>query len=512
MTVGPDLGTDATGPVLRMRKISKAYGAVNALVDADFELRAGEIMALLGENGAGKSTLVKTLSGLVVPDSGTISIAGRRVELRSSADAQSAGIAVVQQEYSAVPSLTVAENLALGDRSRSWWWSKRSLRAGVREVLDRVGLDHVSPDRSVSTLSVAETQLLELARILMRDAQILILDEPTAALSDREIERILKVMRDLANDGHSIIYVTHRLDEVFRLADRVTIFKDGQSRPPLPVSELSHEKIVTMMLGRRMSSMFPDRPAEVASDRVRLAIDELMIDGLAEPVSLDVRKGEIIGLTGQLGSGASSLVRALAGIAPPTSGSVRLDGVAVNLHGRGRGIEQRIAYCSDDRKKDGIFPGVPVLANLSAPWLRSISRFAWIDRVSERGKATDIARAFSFDPRRLQADVETLSGGNQQKIVLGRWAGADPQLLLVEEPTRGVDVGARAEIYAKLRMLSGQGTSIVVYSSDSTEILGLCDTILAFYRGRVTRRGAAAGWDEQTLMAATLHDGGEEAA
>ncbi|MCE0764914.1 sugar ABC transporter ATP-binding protein [Pseudonocardia kujensis] len=498
--------------VLSLQGITKAYGSVHALTDATFELRAGEVMALLGENGAGKSTMVKVLSGLVQPDSGTIQIAGEQRELRSSADAQAAGIAVVQQEYSAVPALTVAENLALGDRTRSWWWSRRTLHAGAREVLDRVGLDHVGPDRVVATLSVAETQLLELARILLRDARILILDEPTAALSDREIARILAVMRDLAVEGRSIVYVTHRLDEVFRLADRATILKDGRSRPPVPVADLTHDSIVSLMLGRRLASMFPDRTPVDDAAQPRVEVRGLRAVGLTAPVDLAIRPGEIVGLTGQLGSGASSLVRALAGTLPVAEGEVLLDGVPVDLRGRSRGIRQRIAYCSDDRKKDGMFPGLPVLANLSSPWLAAVSRGSWIDRRREKEKAADIARAFSFDTRRLTTEIDTLSGGNQQKIVLGRWAGAEPRLFLIEEPTRGVDVGARAEIYTKLRMLADQGASIVVCSSDSTEILGLCDTVLSFYRGRVTRQAAHSDWNEESLMAATLHEGRERAA
>ncbi|MFC5947450.1 sugar ABC transporter ATP-binding protein [Pseudonocardia lutea] len=484
--------------------MSKSYGAVRALDSVDFELRRGEVMALLGENGAGKSTLVKLLSGLIQPDSGTIEIAGKEVVLGSPLQSQRHGVAVVQQEYSSVPTMTVAENLLLGDRTAGWWWSRARLDRGTGDVLDRVGLGHVSPRTRVEDLSVAESQLLELARMLRRDAQILILDEPTAALSDHEIERVLAVLRDLANEGRSIIYVTHRLDEVFRLADRVTVFKNGRSLPARDAASLDEHAVVTMMLGREMSTMFPERP-ELDGAPVRVEATELVAPGLHEPVSVSVRRGEILGVTGQLGSGANALVRALAGVTPAVGGRVAVDGAAVDLRSRRRGIAAGIAYCSDDRKRDGMFQGVSVLRNLSAPWLGRSSRLGVLRPRHERSTGREISGAFAFDASRLSANVETLSGGNQQKVVLGRWVGTDPVLLLVEEPTRGVDVGARAEIYAKLRDLASTGTSIIVASSDSTEILGLCDTIGAFYRGRLTSVRPHTEWDEPQLMAATMH-------
>jgi ribose transport system ATP-binding protein len=489
---------------VRVSKVSKSYGAVQALKDVDFELRAGEVMALLGENGAGKSTLVKLLSGLVQPDTGTVEVNGTAVELTSSVS-QRLGIAVVQQEYSSVPVLSVAENLALGDARASWWWGRRTLEAGVREVLDQVGLSHVQPGTPVAELSVAETQLLELARMLRRDAQILILDEPTAALSDQEIERVLGVLKDLVSDGRSIIYVTHRLDEVFRLADRVTIFKDGRSQPPREIATLDYHSVVTAMLGREMSTMFPDRHP-LDGRPARITLTDLEVQGLRAPVSLTIRQGEILGLTGQLGSGASTLVRGIAGIVPVLGGQLAVDGTPTVVRNRADGIRKGIAYCSDNRKADGIFAGVSVLKNLSSAWLPKVSNGGWLNKAQERSEARTIATEFAFDAARIRANVGTLSGGNQQKIVLGKWVGANPAVLLVEEPTRGVDVGARAEIYAKLRQLSDSGTAIIVASSDSAEILGFCDTIASFYRGRMTGIRPYDEWQETSLVRATMHD------
>jgi ribose transport system ATP-binding protein len=440
----------------------------------------------------------------VQPDTGTVEVNGTAVELTSSAS-QRAGIAVVQQEYSSVPVLSVAENLALGDAKASWWWGRRTLWAGVREVLDQVGLNHVQPGTPVAELSVAETQLLELARMLRREAQILILDEPTAALSDQEIERVLAVLKELVRDGRSIIYVTHRLDEVFRLADRVTVFKDGRSQPPREIGTLDYHSVVTAMLGRELSTMFPDRHP-LDGRPVRLALDDLEVQGLRAPVSLTVRQGEILGLTGQLGSGASTLVRGMAGISTVLGGELAVDGTVTVVRNRADGIRKGIAYCSDNRKADGIFSGVSVQKNLSSAWLSRISDGGWLNKARERTEARAIAAEFAFDASRIRADAGTLSGGNQQKIVLGKWVGANPAVLLVEEPTRGVDVGARAEIYAKLRQLSDSGTAIVVASSDSAEILGFCDTIASFYRGRMTDIRPHDEWEETSLVRATMHD------
>ena len=324
-----DNGGAASRPRLLVRRLSKRYGNAQALAEVDFELLPGEVMALLGENGAGKSTMVKVLSGLVKPDSGTIDIDGAPAELYPSARSQAAGVAVVHQEYSSVPTLTVAENLVLGQTGVSAVWLPRRLNARARTLLAAVGLEHVDPRTPVERLSVAEMQLVEIARLLARDARILIFDEPTAALADREIERVLAVIKRLAGEGRSVIYVTHRLPEVFRIADRVTVFRNGRSLPPRPTSELNVDAVITMMLGRELETMFP--PRGVIGGDPLLQVRGLLAPGLVEPVSFDVRPGEIVGLTGQLGSGASSVVQSLAGMAAPHAGQALLDGEEISL-------------------------------------------------------------------------------------------------------------------------------------------------------------------------------------
>ncbi|MFO1060633.1 MAG: sugar ABC transporter ATP-binding protein [Dongiaceae bacterium] len=486
-----------------MRRLSKRYGSVQALSEADFELRPGEVMALLGENGAGKSTLVKVLSGLVEPDSGSIEVEGRPTELYPSARSQAAGVAVVHQEYSSVPSMTVAENLVLGQVGVPALWLPGRLAARARGLLAAVGLEHVDPRSRVEQLSVAEMQLLEIARLLVRDARVLIFDEPTAALADREIERVLAVIKRLAAEGRSIIYVTHRLPEVFRIADRVTVFRNGRSLPARPTAELDVDAVITMMLGRELETMFP--PHGTLSGEPFLRVEGLVAPGLAEPVGFDLRPGEIVGLTGQLGSGASAIVEALAGMAPPTAGRVTLDGRALALTSRAAALRCGIAYCSADRKRDGIFAERPIRENLSSPWVRTVSPGGWISPRRETERAGSIAGRFAIDVARLGSAVGTLSGGNQQKVAVGKWLGAEPRIMLLDEPTRGVDIGARAEIYQRLRDLCAAGLGIVVASSDTAEILGLCDTIATFYRGRLTALRPRAAWTEDALVREVMH-------
>lgn len=483
--------------------ISKSYGAIAALTDVRIALRPGEVVALLGENGAGKSTIVKIISGLISPDSGTISIDGVEVNLTSVNASQAAGIAVVQQEFSTVASLSVAENLVLGQRNAPWWWGPRRLNEAARAILARVGLEELDPNTLVEKLTVAEAQLVEIARVLAKDAKIVIFDEPTAALSDAEIVRVLAVVRRLAAEGRSIIYVTHRLGEVFEIADEVVIFRNGRSQPPQKVADLTVDSVVTMMIGRELGDLYPERSGQPGE--VVLEARGLSVSGMRGEVNLTVRRGEILGLTGQLGSGTSEIMQAFAGTADVLAGVVELDGKPLDLRGRHRGIAAGVAYCSPDRKKDGIFGGISIRRNLSSPWLQRVSRLGFVNRGRENAAAAKDASNFAIDRARLHSPVGTLSGGNQQKVAVGKWLGIHPSVLLVEEPTRGVDVGARAEIYAQLRELCDSGVGLIVSSSDTNEVLGLSDTIATYYRGRQTDQRPASQWTEPELVREVMH-------
>ncbi|MDY7526588.1 sugar ABC transporter ATP-binding protein [Cryobacterium sp. 10C2] len=488
---------------LKATGITKSYGAVNALADVHFELRPGEVMALLGENGAGKSTIVKVISGLIIPDEGEITIDGQVVQLSSVRASQDAGIAVVQQEFSTVGSMSVAENLVLGQNGAPVWWNPQKLNAQARNILARVGLEDIDPRRSVDTLSVAEMQLLEIARVLAKDAKIVIFDEPTAALSDAEIVRVLDAVKRLAREGRSVIYVTHRLGEVFEIADRVTIFRNGRSAEPQDVADLTVDRVVEMMIGRELGHLYPEHSHQFGP--AVLETRGLKVPGINGEINLTVRRGEILGLTGQLGSGASEIMKAISGTADVLAGEVLLDGERVDLHGRRRGIIMGIAYCSPDRKKDGIFAGVSIRRNLSSPWLRRVSRLGFVSRGQENSEATRSAANFAIDVNRLNAFVGNLSGGNQQKVAVGKWLGIRPRVLLVEEPTRGVDIGARAEIYAQLRRLCDSGVGVIVTSSDTNEILGLSDTIATYYRGTQTAYKPVEEWTEPGLVREVMH-------
>jgi len=485
-----------------MRGIAKHYGSVAALQGVDFTLARGEVMALLGENGAGKSTLVKILAGLERPDSGTIELGGHPVKLRSPGQSLQAGVAYVTQELSIVGALSVAENICLGGDSRAIWTAKR-LADQVRPHLALVGLGEVDPAMPAGALSLAQQQLVEIARLLSRNARILILDEPTAALSDAEIEKVKAVVRRLAEEGRSVIYVTHRLGEVFEIADRVTIFRNGRSFPPVRVQDIDIDALIEHLLGRRLDQMFPARSGN--RGEIVLSARDLIAPGLATPVSFDLRAGEMLGLAGQLGSGAAALVRAIAGVLPRERGTVLLRGRALRPDSLREAIAHGIAYCSDDRKRDGIFAVRRVVENLTAPSLSRITVGGLLSRQRERDIARRLASFFEIAAGRFASQAGKLSGGNQQKVALGKWLGTEPAVLLVEEPTRGVDVGARAEIYRHLRALADRGLAIVFASSDNQEVLGLADSVASFFRGRIVRIVPTEQLDEAALLRDVTH-------
>ena len=499
----------ASAPLLKASKVSRRFGSILALDAVDFELRRGEIMALLGENGAGKSTLVKILAGITQPDSGTIAIDGAPADLRTPSRALSAGIAVVQQELSLVQTLSVAENVFLGGRAFAGAWTRGRLVRAARPFLEQVGLPDLDPTTPAGELSVAYRQRVEIARLIARDARILILDEPTAALSDVEIERVKELVRALADRGHAVIYVTHRLGEVFEIADRVTVFRNGTSQPPVPVAGLTMDSLIERILGRPLEAMFPPK-ADTFGDP-RLVVEDLETAGLAAPVDLEVRAGEILGLGGQVGSGAERLLRAVAGAQPIAEGRAVVDGREISSSSRRQAIDAGIAYCSDDRKRDGLFAGMTVTQNFTSVALGRVTKAGLVVRPRENRLARELAGFFQVDPRRLGHRTATLSGGNQQKVALGKWLGIEPRVLLVEEPTRGVDVGARAEIYLHLRRLADQGLAIVFASSDLPEVLGLADTVATFYRGRLIRVAPASELTTAALLRDVTHQLGRVA-
>ena len=469
-------------PILRLTSIDRTFGAIKALVDVEFEIRAGEVMGLVGENGAGKSTLVKIISGFDDGFTGEFELDGQLVRLASPARAERAGIAIAQQELSLIPTMSVAENIFLAGENVPAFATRRALARKAERYLREVGLDEVDPGIAVNRLSVGEQQLVEVARLLAREPRVLILDEPTAALGERDSARILDMAKKLAANGKSIVYVSHRLDEIFNICDRVTVLRDGRSHSPRDASELEVNSLVELMLGRELENMFPPKRS-ISRAAPLLKVVDLWPDGALEPFSFNAFPGEILGLAGQLGSGSGYALAAMAGALKARSGAIEFGGSRFLPRSPKEAIRRGIAYCSDDRKLDGLFLGRPINENLSAPALSRISKAGFLQKDAENGLARSNAEKFTVDLARLRAEAGLLSGGNQQKVALGKWLAIEPKIILVNEPTRGVDVGARAEIYSKLRELADEGAAIIFASTDIQEIAGLSDRVIAFYRG-----------------------------
>lgn len=490
--------------VLRVRDVGKTYGRVQALKSASMTIWPGEVVAVVGENGAGKSTFVKILSGLVQATSGTIEVNGREIgsdwNPRISVES---GIAVVQQELSIIPTLTVAENMLISDDRSGMWWSARAREGAAAALLEQVGLGDLDPGTVAGTLPVSTQQLVEIARTLARDARLIVMDEPTASMGDDEIARVKQVVRNLTATGRSVVYISHRLEEILEIADRIVVFRDGVSQEPVIPQDVSGGELVERMIGRPVDDLYPDR--RTVDSAVSVRISDATCAALRRPVTIDLRRGEILGVAGQTGSGASAFLRTLGGSADDASGSVEIAGRRCELRSRRDALRHRIGYCSPDRKKDGIFAELTVAQNISASALRRVSRFGIIARRDEQAFATAMAAKFTIRGDRMNHRLGTLSGGNQQKAVLAKWLSIDPLLLIIDEPTRGVDVGARAEIYAVLRNLADSGVTIIVSSSDIHEVQGLADRVVTFYRGDVVAVHDAGEVTANDLLAEVTH-------
>jgi ribose transport system ATP-binding protein len=472
--------------LLELSNINRSFGAIDALRSVAFSIFPGEVMGLVGENGAGKSTLVKIISGFDNGYTGSLKLNKMETRFSSPGKAEKLGIAIAQQELSLIPTMSVAENIFLSGDVAPVFATKTALATKAKEYLSEVGLDYIDPLILVDRLSVGEQHLVEVARLIAHDPQILILDEPTAALGESDSIRILEMVNRLSERGKSIIYVSHRLDEIFKICDRITVLRDGKSIDALKVQGLDVNGLVEIMLGRELANMFPPRK-KISKLNPLIRVKNLWPDGLLEPINFEIYPGEILGLAGQLGSGSGEVLATIAGAHKSRSGSLEFGDLNFLPRSPMEAIEAKIAYCSDDRKHDGLFLGRPIMENISSPSLKSISNFGIRSNATEEDLSRDISAKFTVDASRLSSEAGVLSGGNQQKVALGKWLSISPKVILVNEPTRGVDVGARAEIYQKLRDLASQGSAIVIASTDIQEITNLPDRVISFYRGEMIR-------------------------
>jgi ABC-type sugar transport system ATPase subunit len=474
--------------VLSVRGVSKTYPGVAALQDVSFSVHPGEIRGLCGENGAGKSTLVKILMGIVQPDTGSIAINDQPQIVRGPQHAQGLGLGLVAQELSLAPHLSILDNIWLGSADVPFLHRRMSLRLRAQQALATLSLADWDLDRPVSSLTIGQRQLIEIARLLARDARVLILDEPTATLSDADIERILGILKDLRAQGRSIIYITHRLGEIFDLCDSVTVLRNGQHVATQPVSEVTRERLVELMLGRSFKDMYP-KTATRADQGIRVTVEGLNVPGRLCNFSMVAPRGRIVCIAGQIGSGANLVTRALAGLAPSATGNVTVDGRPIRLGSVPHCVMQNVLFVSDDRATEGLFPQMTVLDNLVATRLDASARIGILSWPALRRMGDSLAERVGLDRHRLKSQSITLSGGNQQKLLFARaLASAEAGVLLMNEPTRGIDVGARAEIYRIMRELCDLGAALIMTSSDLEEVVGIADIVITLYRGRAVAR------------------------
>ncbi|MDQ0355438.1 ribose transport system ATP-binding protein/rhamnose transport system ATP-binding protein [Rhodoplanes tepidamans] len=483
----PEVSRTSPPPRLTATGISKRFGAVRALYEVGLTVQPGEIHALCGENGSGKSTLVKILTGTHQPDTGTVAIDGRPVQISSPQSAEANGIAIVSQELSLCPDLTVLDNIWLGSARAPLFPRKALLARDAQRALDMLGASHIGLDQRVSGLEMGQKQLVEIARMLVRDARLLILDEPTATLSDRDIHRLFAALAALRREGRSVIYITHRLAEVFELCDSVTVLRNGRLVAARPAREFDRESLVESMLGRPLADLYPSHAS--SHDAPALVIENLRVPGIVKAFDLEVPRRAITCIVGQIGSGAPEVVQALAGLIYNATGSVRVDGRRLSLGSPQRAAEAGIMYVSGDRAQEGVFLELPVRDNLTATRLGALSTAGLLSPFRLRRVARALAAHVGLHSSRLPSAVAQLSGGNQQKVAFGRCVDNRPNgILAMIEPTRGVDVGARADLYRMMREFCESGYAIVMTCTDLEEVLGLADYAVTMFRGAQIRR------------------------
>ncbi|MBL0371733.1 sugar ABC transporter ATP-binding protein [Rhizobium sp. KVB221] len=490
---------DGGAVVLSARRICKSFNGVQVLFSVNFDLRAGEIHALMGENGAGKSTLVKVMSGFEQPSSGEIVLDGKPVKLPANGDAEALGIVIIHQEFNLAEHLTVTESLFLGrEMTRFGVLDRKRMRAETRRVLDLLG-SHVDENALISTLSIADKQMVEIAKAISRDARVVFMDEPTAVLSREETNFLFRQVRKLRDQGTSFVFVSHKLDEVMELTDRVTVLRDGQWVKTSPTAILDGESIAQLMVGRELSSLYPAKTEPDVDEEVVLRVNSVST-GYVKDASFEVRKGEIIGFSGMIGSGRTELMEAIMGLRSRASGEVTVrgevvpsgDAHAANLHGLG--------YMTKDRKSKGLLLNSGMMANLTLQSLDQHTRLGYLDPKSEAAALAKATRRFDIRVRDGNVVAGRMSGGNQQKLLLAKVMETEPDIIIIDEPTRGIDVGTKQQIYHFISALARDGRSIIVVSSEMPEIIGLCTRVAVMREGRIVGVLEGEEISEQEIM------------
>jgi ribose transport system ATP-binding protein len=491
----------SSDPLLQMRGIVKEFPGVRALDGVDLEVRRGEVHCLLGQNGAGKSTLIKVLSGAHQPDAGEVLFDGTPVRLSNPTAAMRAGIATIYQELDLVDGLSVAENLYLGhERAAGGFIRRAESNRATRDLLARLGHPEIPPAREVGRLSPAGKQVVSMARALSHEARVIVMDEPSAALAHDEVANLFRIIRELTATGVAVIYISHRLEEIREIGDRVTVLKDGRTvAVGLPAKTTPTDEVIALMTGRTVEYVFPPRREPAAGPEV-LRVDGLTLPGRFHDISFSVRAGEIVGLAGLVGAGRSEILETIYGARRPAAGRIWLDGKPVRPGSTAAAVRRGMGLAPEERKSQALLLDETVANNITMAGLRRYASFGWLDRRRELSDARAQVEALGIRPPEPRRPVRTLSGGNQQKVVLARWLVEGRRLLLLDEPTRGVDVGARAELYTVIRRLADEGIAVLLVSSEVPEVLGLADRVLVIREGRLVHQARATELDEHRVL------------
>ena len=496
----PAARATSDAPLLEVRGVIKVFPGVKALDGVQFKLRPGTVHALMGENGAGKSTLMKIIAGVYIPDEGTLLVKGKPLTLKGPLDALDNGIAMIHQELNLMPYMTIAENIWIRREPINAFGlvNHGELRRRTQALFDRLKID-LDPEAEVRTLSIANRQMVEIAKAVSFDSDVLIMDEPTSAITEREVEHLFRIIRDLKAQGKGIVYITHKMNELFEIADEVSVFRDGRYIDTKLSSQVTRDDIIKMMVGREITQMFPKETVPIGE--VVLSVKDLAVNGVFSGVSFDLHAGEILGLAGLVGSGRSNVAEAIFGVVPATSGTISIRGKPTVVDSPLTAMKHGMAFLTEDRKETGCFLILDILANMDTAVLNNdYVKFGFVQEGRLRRDCEAMSKTLRVKTPNLSEPIQNLSGGNQQKALIGRWLLTKPKILILDEPTRGIDVGAKAEIHRLVSKLAGEGVAVLMISSEMPEVLGMSDRVLVMHEGHQTGIVDRKDADQVTIM------------